>query len=63
MHKIMKGPYADVVVVGAGVIGLSVAAKCASLGLRVLVLERESKIGQGISARGSNVVHSGIRLS
>jgi L-2-hydroxyglutarate oxidase LhgO len=60
MHKIMKGPYADVVVVGAGVIGLSVAAKCASLGLRVLVLERESKIGQGISARGSNVVHSGI---
>ncbi len=50
----------DVVIVGAGAIGLSVGAKCASLGQRVIVLESDSEVGRGISARGSNVVHSGI---
>jgi L-2-hydroxyglutarate oxidase LhgO len=60
MHETVKEDKADVVVVGAGVIGLSIAAKCVSGGLRVLVLEGNSDIGKGISARGSNVIHSGI---
>ena len=39
----------DVVVVGAGVIGLAGAWRCAQRGLRVLVLERESEPGAGAS--------------
>jgi glycine oxidase len=39
----------DVVVVGAGVIGLACAWRCAQRGLRVLVLERESQPGAGAS--------------
>ena len=39
----------DVVVVGAGVIGLACAWRCAQRGLRVLVLERELEPGAGAS--------------
>jgi glycine oxidase len=39
----------DVVVVGAGVIGLACAWRCAQRGLRVLVLEREEEPGAGAS--------------
>ena len=39
----------DVVVVGAGVIGLACAWRCAQRGLRVLVLEREPQPGAGAS--------------
>ena len=39
----------DVVVVGAGVIGLACAWRCAQRGLGVLVLEREPEPGAGAS--------------
>jgi glycine oxidase len=39
----------DVVVVGAGVIGLACAWRCAQRGLSVLVVERESQPGAGAS--------------
>lgn len=39
----------DVVVVGAGVIGLACAWRCAQRGMRVLVLERSSSPGDGAS--------------
>jgi glycine oxidase len=39
----------DVVVVGAGVIGLACAWRCAQRGMRVLVLEREAEPGAGAS--------------
>jgi glycine oxidase len=39
----------DVVVVGAGVVGLACAWRCAQHGLRVLVLEREAAPGTGAS--------------
>jgi len=50
----------DVVVVGAGVVGLAVARAMALAGREVLVLERESQIGSGTSSRNSEVVHAGI---
>jgi L-2-hydroxyglutarate oxidase LhgO len=48
------------VVVGAGVIGLSIARSLAARGLDVLVLEQEAGIGQGISSRNSEVIHAGL---
>lgn len=50
----------DVVVVGAGVVGLAVARALALNGREVMVLEREAAIGQGTSSRNSEVIHAGI---
>ncbi|MGC8762932.1 MAG: NAD(P)/FAD-dependent oxidoreductase [Acidobacteriota bacterium] len=51
---------ADVVVVGAGVVGLSVAASVAREDLAVLVLERHPSFGRETSSRSSEVIHAGI---
>jgi L-2-hydroxyglutarate oxidase LhgO len=48
------------VVVGAGVVGLSIARALALAGREVVVLEAEPKVGTGVSARSSEVVHAGI---
>ncbi|MDO8904620.1 NAD(P)/FAD-dependent oxidoreductase [Hydrogenophaga sp.] len=50
----------DVVVVGAGVVGLAIARAFALRGREVLVLEREAGIGMGTSSRNSEVIHAGI---
>jgi L-2-hydroxyglutarate oxidase LhgO len=51
---------ADVVVVGAGVVGLAVAAAAARTGSSVVVLERNEAIAREITSRNSEVVHAGI---
>lgn len=51
---------ADVVVVGAGVVGLAVARALAIAGREVLVIEAESMIGSVTSSRNSEVIHAGI---
>lgn len=50
----------DAVVVGAGVVGLAVARALALAGREVLVLERETAIGTGVSSRNSEVIHGGL---
>src|SRR5262245_13704729 len=50
----------DVVIVGAGVIGLAIARAVAASGREVTVLEAASAFGTEISARNSEVVHAGI---
>lgn len=50
----------DVVVIGAGVVGLAVARALALAGREVMVLEREALIGSGTSSRNSEVIHAGI---
>ena len=50
----------DAIVIGAGVIGLAVARAIALQGREVMVLEAANAIGTGISARNSEVIHSGI---
>lgn len=50
----------DVVVIGAGVVGLAAARALALSGREVLVLEQEAGIGMGTSSRNSEVIHAGI---
>lgn len=50
----------DVVVIGAGVVGLAVSRALALAGREVMVLESEAAIGQGTSSRNSEVIHAGI---
>jgi L-2-hydroxyglutarate oxidase LhgO len=54
---------ADVVVIGAGVIGLAVARALALAGRQVIVLESERAIGTQTSSRNSEVIHAGIYYS
>ena len=48
------------VVIGAGVIGLSIAREISSLGHEVILLEKKNICGEGISSRNSGVIHSGL---
>jgi (S)-2-hydroxyglutarate dehydrogenase len=50
----------DVAVVGAGVVGCSVARALAQRGERVLVLEKEAQLAAHQSGRNSGVVHAGF---
>lgn len=50
----------DITIIGAGVIGLAVAAEISRPNLRVLILEKNATYGRGISSRNSEVIHSGL---
>lgn len=49
----------DVIVIGAGVIGASVARELARYNAKVLVLERENDVGNVTTMANSAIVHSG----
>ncbi len=51
----------DVVVIGAGVVGLAVASRLAVDGREVLVLERNDSFGRETSSRNSEVIHAGLQ--
>jgi L-2-hydroxyglutarate oxidase LhgO len=50
----------QVLVVGAGVVGLAAARALAMAGHEVIVAEAASAIGTGISSRNSEVIHAGL---
>jgi L-2-hydroxyglutarate oxidase LhgO len=50
----------QILVIGAGVIGLAVARAAACAGHDVVVAEQEGGIGSGISSRNSEVIHAGM---
>jgi L-2-hydroxyglutarate oxidase LhgO len=50
----------QVLVVGAGVVGLAVARAAARAGHEVIVAEAANAIGTGISSRNSEVIHGGL---
>lgn len=56
----MAGDGFDVAVIGAGVVGLAVAARLASPGRSVVILEAEEGIARGVTSRNSEVIHAGI---
>ncbi len=50
----------DVVIIGGGIIGLSVGWQLGRRGLRVAVLEKESSVGAHQTGHNSGVIHSGL---
>ncbi|MDP2719292.1 MAG: NAD(P)/FAD-dependent oxidoreductase [Dehalococcoidia bacterium] len=53
-------PDADIVIAGAGVVGLAIASRLASPSRRVFILEKNFSFGQETSSHNSGVIHSGI---
>jgi L-2-hydroxyglutarate oxidase LhgO len=50
----------DAVVIGAGAVGLACAYALGKRGLSTIVIERENRIGAGVSSRNSEVIHAGL---
>jgi glycerol-3-phosphate dehydrogenase len=55
----ITGQY-DVLIIGAGVVGNSIARELSRYRLNIGVFEKEQDVGMGTSSRNSGVVHSGI---
>lgn len=50
----------DIVIIGAGVIGLSIAYQASLVNNNIIVLEKNDSIAQETSSRNSEVIHAGI---
>jgi L-2-hydroxyglutarate oxidase LhgO len=50
----------QILVIGAGVVGLALARACARAGHDVIVAESTGGIGNGVSSRNSEVIHAGM---
>ena len=50
----------DVIIIGGGVIGLSIARELSSFGKETIVLEKNDRAGDVTSSRNSGVIHAGI---
>jgi len=50
----------DIVIIGAGIVGLAIAEAVAAYSRRVVVLEKNDTFGQETSSRNSEVIHAGI---
>jgi L-2-hydroxyglutarate oxidase LhgO len=50
----------DILIIGAGVVGLAIGAECARRGDTVIVAEATGAIGSGTSSRNSEVMHGGM---
>src|SRR5512145_2678057 len=56
----VKMEKADITIIGAGVIGLAIAAELARPQRSVFILEKNEAAGGGISSGSSEVIHAGI---
>jgi L-2-hydroxyglutarate oxidase LhgO len=50
----------DITIIGAGVVGLAIAARLGDKNKEIFVLEKNPSFGQETSSRHSGVIHSGI---
>ena len=50
----------DVLVIGAGVIGCAIARELAKFKIKVVLVEKETDVGSGVSKGNSGVLHTGL---
>jgi glycerol-3-phosphate dehydrogenase len=58
----LAGAEYDVVVIGGGVVGCAVLRELARYDLRLLLLEKEADLAEGISKANSGVIHGGFNV-
>ena len=59
----MKHGVYDVVIIGAGIVGLSIARRLSRYDLRILILEKEPDVAMGATKANSAIVHGGYAES
>jgi glycerol-3-phosphate dehydrogenase len=57
-----NGPVYDVAVIGGGVVGCAVLRELARYDLRLVLLEKEADVAEGISKGNSGVIHAGFNV-
>jgi glycerol-3-phosphate dehydrogenase len=57
-----KTPVYDVAVIGGGVVGCAVLRELSRYDLRLLLVERESDLAEGVSKGNSGVIHAGFNV-
>ena len=50
----------EVTIIGAGIIGLSIARELSQNGRNVLIIEKNKSFGEENSSRNSGVIHAGV---
>jgi L-2-hydroxyglutarate oxidase LhgO len=50
----------DIVIIGAGIIGLAIGSEIARKDREIYILEKETSYGKGTSSRNSEVIHAGL---
>ena len=50
----------DIIIIGAGVLGLAIAERLSSRGKEIIVVERHDGFGREASSRNSEVIHAGL---
>ena len=50
----------DITIIGAGVVGLAIAAELSREGREIVVVEKHDSFGRESSSRNSEVIHAGI---
>ena len=50
----------DIAIIGAGVVGASIARKLSSYKLKVALLEKECDVSFGVSKANSGIIHGGF---
>ncbi|MDW7759938.1 MAG: NAD(P)/FAD-dependent oxidoreductase [Acidobacteriota bacterium] len=58
----LSGRTFDIAVIGGGVVGCAVLRELSRFELRVLLLEKESDLAEGMSKANSGVIHAGFNL-
>lgn len=58
----LEGESPDVLVIGGGIIGCSIARECAKYDMRILLVEKEHDIAMQTTGRNDGMVHPGIDL-
>jgi len=56
----MKMEKTDIVIIGAGVVGLAIANELADTEKSIIVIEKHETFGQEASSRNSEIIHAGI---
>jgi len=57
-----ESPVYDVVVIGGGVVGCAILRELSRYDLRLLLLERETDLAEGITKGNSGVIHAGFNV-